>query len=68
MTMPLLLPPATYSTVALDVEALTSGPRFVRTRGMSRWHRPRSGRRYPDDRVVYDAWCGYTSPPPRREA
>ncbi|MFD4569345.1 hypothetical protein ACFWOX_33910 [Streptomyces sp. NPDC058467] len=59
MTVALLLPPATYSNVTLDVEALTSGPRFVRTRGMSRWHRPRSGRRYPGDRVVYDAWCGY---------
>jgi len=55
----LLLPPATYSTVSLDIEALTDGPRFVRTRGMSRWHRPRSGTRYPQGRVVYGCWCGY---------
>ncbi|MFJ8023334.1 hypothetical protein [Streptomyces sp. NPDC096311] len=55
----LLLPPATYSAVSLDIEALTDGPRFVRTRGMSRWHRPRSGTRYPKGRVVYGCWCGY---------
>lgn len=56
----LLLPPATYSAVSLDVEALTDGPRFVRTRGMSRWHRPRSGVRFTArDRIVYGCWCGY---------
>lgn len=54
-----LLPPATYSAVSLDIEALIEGPRFIRTRGMSRWHRPRSGTRYPNDRVVYGCWCGY---------
>ena len=55
-----LLPPATYSAVSLDVEALATGPRFVRTRGMSRWHRPRSGVRFPErDRVVFGCWCGY---------
>ncbi|MFS8200514.1 hypothetical protein ACLVWQ_17730 (plasmid) [Streptomyces sp. CWNU-52B] len=54
-----LFPPTTSSPVSLDIEALTEGPRFVRTREMSRWHRPRSGSRYPQDRVVYGAWCGY---------
>ncbi|MGW5616228.1 hypothetical protein [Streptomyces sp. NPDC003877] len=58
--MILLLPPATSSTVSLDVEPLTEGPRFVRTRGMNRWHRPRSGVRFPErDRTVYGCWCGY---------
>lgn len=54
-----LLPPITGSAVDLDVEALTEGPRFIRTRGMSRWHRPRNGTRHPNGRTVYGAWCGY---------
>ncbi|MFG3276196.1 hypothetical protein [Streptomyces luteogriseus] len=54
-----LFPPATLSVVDLIVEALTEGPRFIRTRGMNRWHRPRSGVRYPGDRTVFSAWCGY---------
>lgn len=54
-----LLPPTTRSDVDLTTEALTEGPRFIRTRGMSRWHRPRTGVRYPDNRIVYSAWCGY---------
>lgn len=54
-----LLPPTTRSAVDLDIEALAEGPRFVRTRGMSRWHRPRSGVRYPHGRTVYGCWCGY---------
>ncbi|MFG2307631.1 hypothetical protein ACGFS9_02910 [Streptomyces sp. NPDC048566] len=54
-----LLPPTTYSAVSLDVEALAEGPRFVRTRGMSRWHRPRSGTRFPEGRVLFSCWCGY---------
>jgi hypothetical protein len=55
-----LLPPVTSAPPDFHAgaEALTEGPRFVRTRGMSRWHRPRSGVRYPD-RTVYDLWCGY---------
>ncbi|MEU9703027.1 hypothetical protein [Streptomyces sp. NPDC047981] len=57
MTVP-LLPPTTGSTVALNVEALTTGPRFLRTRSMSRWHRPRSGTRH-GNRDCYSAWCGY---------
>jgi hypothetical protein len=55
-----LLPPVTGSTVDPDVVPLTEGPRFVRTRGMTRWHRPRTGVHYPDrDRTVYGCWCGY---------
>ncbi|MFF8610848.1 hypothetical protein ACF06X_33620 [Streptomyces sp. NPDC015346] len=53
-----LLPPTTGSAVSLDVKALTTGPRFLRTQGMSRWHRPRSGSRH-GDRDCYTAWCGY---------
>lgn len=58
MTVP-LLPPATYSTVTLDVQPLAEGPRFVRTRNMSRWHRPRTGVQY-GERTIYGAWCGYS--------
>lgn len=45
--------PAHYA----DVEALTEGPRYVRTKNMGRWHRPRSGRRYSDG-ISWDTWCG----------
>ncbi|MFD9047639.1 hypothetical protein [Streptomyces zaomyceticus] len=54
----LLLPPVTGSTVDLDVEPLAVGPRFVRTRAMSRWHRPRTGVQFPEDRISYTVWCG----------
>lgn len=55
-----LFPPVTSAPADFHrgAEALTEGPRFVRTRGMSRWHRPRSGTRW-DERTVYDLWCGY---------
>ena len=57
-----LLPPVTSAPVDHHdgAEALTVGPRFVRTRGMSRWHRPRDGVRYTPDRTVYGLWCGYS--------
>lgn len=54
-----LLPPVTSSYGPVDDEPLTEGPRFIRTRGMSRWHRPRSGVRYDNQRTIYGAWCGY---------
>jgi hypothetical protein len=57
-----LLPPVTSvpGQFLTDMEPLDEGPRFVRTRGMSRWHRPRSGVRFTDrDRTVYGCWCGY---------
>lgn len=53
-----LLPPVTGSVVALDVEPLDVGPRFVRTRAMSRWHRPRTGVQFPEGRTAYTVWCG----------
>lgn len=57
-----LLPPVSSAPgqFLTDMEPLTEGPRFVRTRGMSRWHRPRSGIRFTDrDRTTYGCWCGY---------
>ncbi|MFD5057404.1 hypothetical protein [Streptomyces sp. NPDC058394] len=53
-----LLPPISYGAGRVDADPLAEGPRFVRTGGMSRWHRPRSGVRYADDRTVYAVWCG----------
>ncbi|MFB6955511.1 hypothetical protein ACFCYB_00385 [Streptomyces sp. NPDC056309] len=54
-----LLPPVTSAPADFltGAEALLEGPRFVRTRGMTRWHRPRSGVRYGDGRLVYQLWC-----------
>lgn len=57
-----LLPPITSAPAQFltDMHPLTEGPRFVRTRAMSRWHRPRSGIHFTDrDRTVYGCWCGY---------
>lgn len=54
-----LLPPISYSLAAhLGEQALAEGPRFVRTGGMSRWHRPRSGVLMADGRTIYTVWCG----------
>lgn len=42
-------------------EALTEGPAFVRSDGMSRWHRTRSGTlrtRGGEEHVSYQVWCG----------
>lgn len=55
-----LLPPVTYGIGRIDADPLTEGPTFIRTRTMSRWHRPRTGVCYHDSRRVYTAWCGYT--------
>lgn len=57
----LLLPPVTSAPgeYLIGAEPLTEGPRYVRTRGMNRWHRPRSGVHYPE-RTVYELWCGYS--------
>lgn len=63
-----LLPPFTYSCGTITGTALDRGPRFVRTRDMSRWHRVRSGVDYGAHRAFH-AWCGYSvfdSPSPRR--
>lgn len=60
MSVP-LEPPLTRSTVVGHAitwgQPLTTGPRYVRTPGMSRWHRPRHGVRYPRG-VSYGLWCG----------
>lgn len=58
-----LEPPLTRSGVTrygpvLRDEALATGPRYVRTGGMSRWHRARNGTRYADGRISYGLWCG----------
>ncbi|MFJ2909388.1 hypothetical protein ACIO8F_08120 [Streptomyces sp. NPDC087228] len=53
-----LLPPISYGVGRYDADPLAEGPRYVRTGGMSRWHRPRSGVQYPDARTVYTVWCG----------
>ncbi|MGK3093747.1 hypothetical protein ACG93S_28935 [Streptomyces sp. WAC01490] len=54
-----LLPPISYGLAArIDDTPLTEGPRFVRTGGMSRWHRPRSGVLMADARTIYTVWCG----------
>lgn len=42
---------------------LEYAPRYVRTRRMSRWHRPRYGTRFLDDgRESVTVWCGQTIP------
>lgn len=47
--------PHHYSTIV----PLTRGPRLVRTGGMSRWHRPRSGTHHSDHgRTSFTLWCG----------
>lgn len=39
-------------------QPLAVGPRYVRTSGMSRWHRPRSGTRRQNGHTSYHLWCG----------
>lgn len=56
-----LEPPYTRSLGSCaDMAPLTRGPRLIRTHGMGRWHRPRSGvhisRR--GGRTVFHMWCG----------
>lgn len=41
-----------------DGVALLVGPRYVRTSGMSRWHRVRSGSRKSNGSVTWHLWCG----------
>ena len=60
-----LEPPLTYSLPyrpaghPRDVALLTA-PRYIRTGGMGRWHRPRSGVRHGLlGHVTYRLWCGY---------
>lgn len=53
-----LFPPYTTGLGRPAGEPLTDGPEFVRTRAMSRWHRPRSGVAHADGRRSYHVWCG----------
>jgi hypothetical protein len=61
-----LLPPHTRSAGHCDADPVWTGPRYARTRGMSRWHRVRSGIRFrpgsgaggADGRTVWRLWCG----------
>lgn len=55
-----LEPPYTRSLGSYGHAApLTKGPRLIRTGGMGRWHRPRSGIHLTrQGRTVFHAWCG----------
>ncbi len=56
---PLLLPPP-WGFERPDCEILDDAEPFVRSAHSTAflWHRPRSGRRWPDGRVTFDLWCG----------
>ncbi len=56
-----LLPPLTSSCADWDGRTVPifEAPRYMRGRGMSRWHRPRCGRRYADGRESLSFWCGF---------
>lgn len=55
-----LEPPYTRSLGGYgDATPLTRGPRLIRSRGMGRWHRPRSGIHLGrHGRTVFSVWCG----------
>lgn len=54
-----LLPPVSSSGGPWHGQKpLYSAPRYVRGRGNSRWHRPRSAAVWPDGRTIYAFWCG----------
>jgi hypothetical protein len=55
-----LEPPYTRSLGSCaDATPLTLGPRLIRTAGMGRWHRPRSGVHMTrHGRTVFHVWCG----------
>jgi hypothetical protein len=61
-----LEPPLTRSGACSRWEQvpLPTGPRYLRSGGMSRWHRPRSGvhmppnELWPKGRTVFHVWCG----------
>jgi predicted RNA-binding Zn-ribbon protein involved in translation (DUF1610 family) len=59
-TLVRLEPPYTRSLGSCeDTTPLTRGPRLIRTAGMGRWHRPRSGvhlNRH--GQTVFHVWCG----------
>ncbi len=54
-----LLPPVSTSGGDWSGQRpLTEGPRYVRGRGNSRWHRPRNATTWPDGRTIFAYWCG----------
>lgn len=54
-----MLPPRTISRGQwTGWVPLTTGPRYARSRGMSRWHRVRSAIRHDPETVHYAFWCG----------
>lgn len=59
-TLVRLEPPYTRSLGSCaDTMPLTKGPRLIRTAGMGRWHRPRSGVHIsPRGVTVFHMWCG----------
>lgn len=59
-TLVRLEPPYTRSLGSCrDATPLTRGPRLIRTAGMGRWHRPRSGIHMTrHGRTVFQVWCG----------
>ncbi|WP_033818902.1 hypothetical protein [Kitasatospora sp. MBT63] len=58
MTVALFPHTSSFGMYGAEDEPLATGPRFVRTERMSRWHRVRSGVRYGTGRTVYSLWCG----------
>lgn len=53
-----LLPPVSSSPFSIPGRRpATTAPRYVRTAGMSRWHRVRSGVHY-ETRTAWHLWCG----------
>lgn len=54
-----LLPAYKYGiSTTVEPVPLDTAPDYVKSREATRWHRPRHGYRYADDRVVYGYWCG----------
>lgn len=57
-----LEPPYGRGACLRDVLPVRRGPRLARTRGMGRWHRPRSGIQFTrasgGARVCFQFWCG----------
>src|SRR5688572_15714984 len=58
--MPVTLLPPTTSSLGnwTGQHPIHTAPRYARGPGNSRWHRPRSATRWPDQRTTYTYWCG----------
>lgn len=53
-----LEPPYTRGSGLMNCEPILEGPLLARTRQATRWHRIKSGLRFPDGRVCWTYWCG----------